>query len=433
MMEKYIEILKASGADAWEAVKTKTRGWEFYFIGHRLDQNRAVDVETISLTVYKLDAERKSLGIANAVVAPTETEEGLKKIVTDLVYQASLVKNKPYTLNGPKPYEPVKADLRPVRDEALDVINALNGIAENEMQYVNSFEVFVNRVEKHLVNSEGVDVVEHYPTSQLDVVVNAKKDGHEIELYRLYEAGSQDKDGIRRDVEELMKFGKDRLDAVPTPVNGPMAVVFSTDAALDLYRFLLINLDTAYVIRGMSAFELGKPISEEGEGDKITLESVRILKGSPHNVACDPEGAPIQDAVLIRESVPERYVGGRMFSQYLGLEDSFRVSNWRVSGGHRTGEELRYGEFLEVVEFSDFTVDEATGDIFGEIRLAYYHDGKGNVTPVSGGSISGSMIDNLSDLKMSEERRIYSNAEIPAVTRLAHMSVAGVEAPLEEK
>ena len=116
-----------------------------------------------------------------------------------------------------------------------------------------------------------------------------------------------------------------------------------------------------------------------------------------------------------------------MFSQYLGLEDSFEISNWRVSGGSRSAEEIRSGKFLEIVEFSDFQVDAMTGDIFGEIRLAYYHDGTGAVTPVSGGSVSGNMRDNLEHMQMSKETRIYSNAEIPAVTRLENINIAGVE------
>ena len=71
MMDKYIEILKSCGADAWEITDTKTRGWEFYFIGRRLDQNRAKNVEHINLKVYKLSEDGKSLGIASAEVSPT--------------------------------------------------------------------------------------------------------------------------------------------------------------------------------------------------------------------------------------------------------------------------------------------------------------------------------------------------------------------------
>ena len=426
-MQKYISVLNASGADAWEIVRTRTRGWEFYFIGHRLDQNRAKNVEHVMMKVYKLSEDGGSLGIASADVAPTETEEELKKIAEDLVCQASLVKNKPYKLNPPVSFEPMDISLRPLREESADFIRTMNGITETDTEYLNSFEIFTNQVERRLVNSEGVDVTENYPTSMLEVVVNARKDRHEIELYRLYKAGSCDSAKIKHDIEELLQIGKDKLAAVPTPPLEKTAAVFSTDAALMIYNYFLENLDASFLVSGMSRFGIGKPITENIEGDRITLESVRVLPGSPSNFSCDPEGAPIRNAVLIRDSVPEKFIGSRMFSQYLGLRDSFSISNWRVTGGSRSAEEIRSGKFLEIVEFSNFGVDAVTGDIFGEIRLAYYHDGTGRVIPVSGGSISGNMQDNLAKMRMSKETRIYSNAEIPAVTRLESIMVAGAE------
>ena len=425
-MEKYTNILKTSGAYAWEVVCTKTKGWEFYFIGHRLDQNRAKDVEKVTLKVYKL-AEDGSMGMASASVPPTESEEGVAKTVADLVYQAGLVKNRPYRLNTPKPFEPVDTGLRPLAEEAESFIRAMDGIAETETEDLNSYEIFTSQVERRLVNSEGVDVTEVYPSSMVDVVVNARDEGHEIELYRLYKLGACDPQLLQKDIGELLQFGKDRLKASPTPAIGKAPVVFSTDAALEIYNYFLDNLNTQYVVRKMSSFEIGKPIAENIEGDRVTLESVRILKDSPGNFACDPEGAPIKDAVLLKDSVPAMYVGGRMFSQYLGLEDSFMVSNWKVSGGTRSAEELRSGRFLEIVEFSDFQVDSITGDIFGEIRLGYWHDGENPAVPVSGGSISGNMAENLGCMYMSRESRRFSDALIPAVTRLENITVSGVE------
>jgi len=426
MMKKYTDLLKASGADAWEVIKTRTKGWEFYFIGHKLDQNRAKNVENVTLKVYK-NAEDGTMGVASAAVSPTESEEGLKKIVSDLVFQAGLVKNKPYKLNAPKPFEPLKTSLRPLEEEAGSFIKAMEAIDETENEDLNSFEIFTSQVERRLINSEGIDITENYPSSMVDVVVNARKDGHEIELYRLYELGSCSPELLKHDIEELLRFGKDRLKAVPTPALNKAPVVFSTDAALEIYNYFLDNLNAAYVVRRMSSFEIGKPIAEDIEGDKISIESLRVLKDSPQNFACDPEGAPIRDAVLIKDSVPAEYTGSRMFAQYLGLEDAFSVSNWKVSGGSKSADEIRSGSFLEIVEFSDFQVDSMTGSIFGEIRLGYLHDGKGNVTPVTGGSVSGSMLDNLAHMYMSKETRRYANAEIPQLTRLENITIAGVE------
>ncbi|MBR3401052.1 MAG: TldD/PmbA family protein [Parasporobacterium sp.] len=424
-MEKYIEILKSCGADAWEIQDTKTRGWEFYFIGHRLDQNRAKDVEHINLKVYKLSEDGQSLGIASAEVSPTDNEETIRKTAENLVYQASLVKNKPYQLNQPEEAKLQEAEIKPLAMEAESFIKTMLGIEETGTEYLNSFEIFVNQNEQRLITSEGIDITQSYPTSMLDLVVNARKEEHEIELYRLYHLGSCEPEQIKRDVEELLQFGKDRLLAVSTPQLEHTPVLLSTDAALSVYEYFLSNLDAAYLLRGMSSYEIGKPIAEDIQGDRITIRSARTLPGSPCNFAYDEEGAVIRDEVLMEESVPKKFVGSRKFSQYLGLEDSFMVSNWCVSGGRKSADELRTGKFLEIVEFSDFQVDSMTGDIFGEIRLAYYHDGEGNVTPVSGGSVSGSMLDNIAHLQMSGETRRYANAEIPSVTRLENVVIAG--------
>ena len=177
----------------------------------------------------------------------------------------------------------------------------------------------------------------------------------------------------------------------------------------------------------MSSFEIDKPIADDIKGDTITIKAVKNLPNSPSNFDYDAEGAPIFDCSLMENSVPKHFAGNRMFSQYLGLEESFIISNWSVSGGKMSASELRNGEFLEIVEFSDFQVDTMTGDIFGEIRLAYYHDKDGHVTPVSGGSVSGNMQDNLADMYMSKETRRYANAQIPCVTRLENITIAGAQ------
>ena len=50
MIEKLLEILKASPADDWQIRDTAEEGWEFYFIAHKLDQNRVRSVDHVILT-----------------------------------------------------------------------------------------------------------------------------------------------------------------------------------------------------------------------------------------------------------------------------------------------------------------------------------------------------------------------------------------------
>ena len=199
---------------------------------------------------------------------------------------------------------------------------------------------------------------------------------------------------------------------------------FSGPDARQIYSFFVERLSAQMVYMKMSDWELGKPVAEDVSGDRPTVTLVRELENSSQTRAFDPQGAPIRDTVIMRNGVPESYYGDRMFGCYLGLKDSFMPTNVLIEGGGATEEELRRGKYLEAVDFSDFQVDELTGDIFGEIRLAYWHDGEKTV-PVSGGSVSGSMFDFIRDMRMSEQSVQYDEYRIPALTLLKNVTVTG--------
>ena len=427
MLDQLLDILRSSGLYAWEVSDEKTEGWEFYFIRHALDQNRAKAVEHITVKVYQRIGEEE-IGAASAELPPTATAAEAKKLVDSLAYQATLAPNRIYTLHGRSAAHDAPRTDAPVDIPAMarEFIETMAAIPETAGEDLNSYEIFTAAVTRRFVTSEGIDVTETYPQSMLEAVVNARSEGHEIELYRMYRSGSPDAAGLRRDLERTMAYGRDRLRAQPTPALGTADVIFSTDDAEQIYLYFVERLSPEMVQRKFSDWAIGVPIAEDVRGDRVTVEALRALPNSSANRAFDEEGAPIRDTVMLRAGVPERFLGGRMFSAYMGLEDSFIPGNYAVSGGTKSAEALRQGKYLEVVEFSDFQVDEMTGDIFGEIRLAYWHDGE-TVTPVSGGSISGSMQECLKEMYLSEERVQYNDALLPAVTKLCGLTVTGIE------
>ena len=260
----------------------------------------------------------------------------------------------------------------------------------------------------------------------VEAVVNARKDGHEIELYRMYNSGGCDKEGLTRDVTKTLQYGKDRLSAVPTPKLPKMAVIFSTSDSTSIYQYFIQKLYAASVYLKLSDWKIGEAIAQDVKGDKVTLKTVKELPNSSENFNYDDEGAPIREVTLLDANVPTQYWGGCMFASYMNLKDSFKISNIVVSGGQKDETTLRTGKYLEVVEFSDFQVDPVTGNVFGEIRLGYLHDGD-KVTVVSGGSLSGSMSDYVKELYMSKETVQYNNLVVPSVTRLEGMTITGAE------
>ena len=428
------ELLDKSGADGYEVTEFVETGWEFYFIRHKLDQNRAKEVTSINIKVFKKSDDGNFLGSAAADVPPTASKEELKKLIDNLVYQAGLVKNPYYELNGLKEAG-VSADDDP-RQEVLtevdiekmaeDFIETLSAIPETATEDLNSYEIFVSKIQKHFINSNGIDQRSTYPRAMIEVVTNARRDSKEIELYNLYHRGTCDREALTRDIVETLTMGKDRLSAVSTPHLKEAPLILSTMDAAWAFDFFFSRMNAAFKYRGFTDWEIGKEIADDVKGDKITLTAVPVLPNSSRNYPFDEEGAKIKEKVLIRENTPENYWGGRQFSQYIGLEDSSLVYNYIFDGGKKSAEELRTGPYIEVVEFSGFDCDSLTGDIAGEIRLAYYHDGE-KITPVSGGSVSGNMKELLKEMYLSKESRQYDNVVIPSVLRLEHATIAGIE------
>ena len=189
-LEQLLSILKSSGADAWEVTDTNEWGWEFYFIRHRLDQHRTKAVDSFSVKVYKKLEDGQFLGSASAQIAPDASEEEMRKTVDGLCRDASYVRNPFYTLNKPAEAETAETVRMDMKAVCADFLRTMQSLPETETEDLNSYEIFVSEIRRRFLNSEGIDVTDVYPSSMVEAVVNARKDGHEIELYRLFHSGT---------------------------------------------------------------------------------------------------------------------------------------------------------------------------------------------------------------------------------------------------
>lgn len=416
-------LLEESSADAWQLCDTHTTGWEFYFIRHDLDQNRARDARHLNVTVYRKSEDGKMLGSASQEIWPTCSEDEAKEIIAHLLDEAHYVENPFYELNGPS--DNVEGQRVDVRKNAQDFIRAMQSVPETETEDINSCEIFTDCVERRLMNSNGLDVTDIWPKSMLEVIVNARNSEHEIELYRSYENGSCDAEALKNSLGKAMQYGRDRLIAEPTPMLGKeISVLFSTDDSVKIYHYFAAHADASMKYQKISQFEEGKAVVSDVKGDRLTLKAGRSLRNSPCNAAHDAEGAPVRDEVLIDDGVMKKFLGSRKYSSYLGITDSFIPGNYEACGGISSEAQLRSGSYLEVVEFSDFQIDTASGMIAGEIRLAYLHEGE-NVRAVTGGSVSGNLRECAGNMRMSKEQAQYGNWLIPSVTLLSGVQVTG--------
>ena len=427
MNQAKLELLKRTlagcGVEKWEIIDTCEEGWEFYLIGRRLDQHRVRNVSHVRLRV--MTPADGQMGVASGEIPPTAGEAEMTALVAALKQRAGYALNPAWELNRPAEDAPAPAhgDVR-VDDIAADFLRTLADMPYDGDACVNSSEVFVTRKTRRFLNSEGIDLSDTFPASMAEVVVNARDGAHEIEVYRMLRSGECDRDGLRDRLFQAMRVGQDKLKAQPTPALGRADLLLTTDAAIEVYDWYLAHLDAQYLYQGYSDWQLGRPAAGGVTGDRVTLTARRSLPNSSANRMFDDEGSLVRDRVLLRDNVPEAFYGSRQFAQYLGLRDTFGLSNVEVAGGAARAEDLRTGDYLEAVEFSDFQVDPVSGDLAGEIRLGYLHR-DGRVTAVTGGSVTGSMADFVRTIRFSSERRQYDSYLIPAVTRLADVTITG--------
>ncbi len=427
MVEKIKSMLCELKAQAWEISDVRTSGREFYFIRHRLDQCRAKDVRHVRVWVY-MPAGEGMIGSASGEVYVTATDGEIRETLSALCRQAALAPNREWKLNPKRVEHEIKRSFEAVDPDALgrQFIRVFDSLPETDTEDLNSYEIFADAVTRRFVNSEGIDFTETYPQSRVEAVINARDGKKEIELYRYYESGGCGEAELSRDLTKVMEFGRDRLRAVPTPKLNKIDVVFSTADAKEIYNYFIDRLDPAMIVRRLSPWQKGKPIFENITGDAVTLRAIKTLPGSSECRLFDREGAPVRDELMMEKGVPRCFLGGRMFSCYMGLQNTFEPGNFEVTGGTLTATGIRSGTYLETVEFSDFQVNSLSGDILGEIRLAYLHEGDKTI-PVTGGSISGNMNDLVPGMRMSRELARFDNMLIPAATRLPGVTVTGAE------
>lgn len=424
MIKTILEKLSELGIKKWEISEETTKAWEFYFIKHALDQHRIKDVIHTTVHVYVTN-EDGTMGDASAEIPPFSKAEEIYNFLKNLQESASYIHNQAYSLVGKNVIQDnsAKVDIAKV---AHDFIEAVHSVKEDKCSYVNSYEIFVNEKTVHLLNSNGLDVMSVYPSSMLEIILNARQDQHEIELYRSYKMGTCDCEFMQNEIQKALKYGLDRLSAIPTPFSGEMPVLFANSDVVKLFDYYKFKLNAQALVMQASNWHKGDLVAHDVKGDKVSVKALNYLANSSQNCAFDGDGAKIKEIYLIENNVVKHAIGNRRFAAYANLDDAFMPKNYIVSGGSYKEEELRKGDYLEVVDFSDFQMDDLKGDFAGEIRLAYLHkDGK--VMPVTGGSISDNWSNQIQNLKMTKELKQYDTMVVPQAVLLPKVMITGVK------
>ncbi len=426
MIERLQKLLADCGIKEYSIVAREVKGLEAYFVGQLLDQHRIRHVTHTKLTVYYdfEENEKHYRGSASAEIYPTQNDAQIKAQLQQMYANAALAKNEWYPLVAGQKARLAgqPADLTAVMKTAVE---ALQGIKNTASEKINSYEIFVNESLCHLVNSQGVDVEYAMTDEMIEVIVNGSQDGHEIELYHQATFADQPVENIKKGIMEVFDEAHDRSQAVMTKADRSVTLILRGDVNSRLFSYFKGQTDVSSIYMHASQAQIGDVLQDKAaETDLITIKACRSLPGSSANQPFGDDGCSARDFTLIDQGVIANLWGSNHAAYYLGIKDIAPMFNYKVSGGSMSLEQMHAKPYLEVVKFSDFQMNEQTGDGGGEIRLAYWFDGSKRI-PVTGGSVSFNIRKSLNHLRMSQESRQVDNVIVPEAVMMFDIAVSG--------
>lgn len=423
-MELLLACLKELQVSDYRVVETICASKELFFITKKLDLSRAKHVKKWFVTVYE-DYElegKKYRGSATMQFYPTMTEIEIRTGLDQLKQMAQLGRQEPYSL--PVGSSSVLSEVEG-NESMSDVLKMMLDLPEEDGISINSFEVFSQKYTKRIINSRGVDVTFHYSDHEIELVLNARNEEQEVEIYEDYRFGKPSEVALSRAMTKAMRQAASRLQARPcTSMPEGTAIVLSGQDVVTLFSFYLDQLSASRIYQKYSHQQIGQRITEQPALEPWNLEGLKQLENSSRNFAFDEDGRPVKDIVLVNNGVVEHFYGSHQYLSYLGIQDGTTVNNFKVSGGTMSREELESQRYLEIVEISSFSVDSLTGDFAGEIRLAYYHDGNGQKTAYTGGSFSGNLKQMGHLMRLAKDLTKYNYAVVPEFVVLPDVNLA---------
>lgn len=433
MLERIKKILKSQkDITGFKICETQTQSNELFFIKKNVDMDRAKRVHNYKVTVYIdfKEGEKLFTGSSATTIHPTMTDREVEEAIKETAFAARFVKNPEYPLVTPDTENRELAQSTFAGEDLPYWMNEITkAVYQNDIYDkggINSCEIFLEKTDTRVVNSEGVDVHDTKYKSMVEFITTWKEEGEEIELYRRLEFSDFETELIAEEVKSMITICRDRAIAARTPSLNTFPVILTRDAVREFLGYYASKSNALSVYNKSSSWMVGDPIQgSEVKGDLITMTLDPFLKNSCHSGGFDADGYRLSPVTIIEQGELKGYAADLRYAHYLKVAATGAITNMVVKGGSRSAEELQREPHLKVGAFSDFSVNYMTGDFCGEIRLAWYYDGVKTI-PVTGGSISGNIGELHHELYLSRELQRDNNFEGPSMLKLKKVTIAGV-------
>lgn len=424
-INRIIAALGSCGIGTWRIREKTEETAELFFVRRQLDTRRIKDTRKYDVTVFRSgEGEKAGLrGNTTVVILASMSDAEIADTLRDAFFAAQFALNPTYDLpdavTAPTVRKTGELAEAPLAVSAGKMAAALFAPDTREDAFLNSAEIFAVRTSDRVLSSTGTDVSWTDAKLEGEFVVQCLAP-EDVEMHNTFEYDEVNTEALTAQVAEALTFVCDRARAARVLKSGSYDVILSGKPLAEVLTYYAARSSAQMIFSKYSSWKLGDDVQNAAEGSALDLT---LLASAPYS----GEGIPMKDLPLLRGGKLGAIHGPAQFCRYLGVAPTGAYEKLRCENkGTESFAEMKQRPCLWAVTFSDFQLDEMSGHFGGEIRLAYLiEDGK--LTPVTGGSINGSILDAQKTMVLSTDRFTTASYEGPYAARFADVSVAGAD------
>ena len=407
-MKTIIDALKANPrVSDYKISLSRKESYECFYVKGKLETVSCTDTCDKIVTVYADHDGFK--GDSQFYVYASTTENELNDLIEKAVEKALLLDNKMYRLpeNETGEYE-VESNfsaytLAELADKIADAVFSANTVEHADL---NSVEIFVNRHTGTVCNSRGIHKTQIRYDAMVEAIPTFNGQDESVELYQQYNFSAFDAQIVKAEIAQKLQEVKARASAVKPDFALDCKVILNKQELEELFGNISRDLNYATVYAHAGLFHKDDAIQENPTGDTITITMAGSLPGNIRSAHFDGDGMTLKDTTIVENGKAVAYFGANRFGQYLEEIPTGNLRCLQVAPGSACEKCLTAAPYLEVLSMSGLQVDFFNDYIGGEIRLAYYHNGE-KILPVTGISITGSLKEVLSSIRLSTETAVH--------------------------
>ncbi len=422
-MTDLVKLLKENkGVDGFRVSSTKRNSYELFFVHKKLETVRSTDTEDVDVTVY-VNHDGK-LGSSDFAVYASMGDAEVSAKIEAAVQRAKLVFNEPYELPEGGSFQgdlPSNFKEYAPKELAKKIADAVFAADDLEGGSINAVEIFLYEDVIRVVNSRGVDKTQTKRHAMVEAIPTWNENGESVELYENYTFTEFDPAAVTEEIAGKMREVRDRQRAVKPQTPLRCGVVLRAKEISHMMAVLARDVNYSSVYSHSNLHKKGDDLQVGDACDKLNLTMCGQLAGSTRSAFFDGDGAELIDQTLIADGVVAGGYGATRFACYLGEKATGDLSCAKLGCGSLKEDEIQ-SPYLECISLSGLQLDLYNDYIGGEIRLAYYHDGK-DVRPVTGISMSAKLSEVLGSLRLSEKPVSIDGYQGPGKALLKDVSI----------